>query len=210
MKPLIGLLGGCGSRASAFIYQRVIDCTLADKDSDFPKLLVYNLPVKNLGISCKPSQELITEIAAAAMLLTNAGCKQIWLGCNSLHVILPALKEYSLKIVDMPKLFIKHYGLDKTYPPLILGSETTDKHELYPGDSVTAAQQLLINVLIQNIIRRPPNDEDRRHLASLMHGRFVVLACTELSVIYWSMSSVDRLPFNVIDTVDFIAKQIAK
>ncbi len=208
-KERLGLLGGVGARASALIYQRAMDYVVgAQSDADFPDLLIYSKPFKHSSVSCTDQiDELKQELHEALDRLVSAGCTKIWIACNSLHLY--DLTKYP--VVNLPRLIMAENKEFFAKKPIILGSEATVKAGLYNGCDYN--EQGLINEMINQVITSPASWISRQalmHVLSTMRAKNVLLACTELSVLFWSMPENERMQFpNVLDTSDFIAKKIA-
>ena len=75
MKNMIGLLGGYGSRATALIFERDINVhSKARADSEFPHLLVYNLPSEVASVQMLDRKALLKEVFLALQVFERAGC----------------------------------------------------------------------------------------------------------------------------------------
>jgi aspartate/glutamate racemase len=216
MKDMIGLLGGYGSRATALIFDRAINVhSRARSDSEFPHLLVYNLPSEVASVQMLDRKALFEEVYLALQALERAGCDRVYMACNSLYTLHDDLLErldqfgmtflpyFPMRVINDNAVFFNG-GF-----PIVLGSRATC-NKLYPGIQPSNAEQDMIDDLINRVIKRPPGEYERTTLAYLCAHRKVVLACTELSVIYWSMSEQmreDECP-NVLDFADELAHQL--
>lgn len=209
-----GLLGGYGSRATALIFDRCINvyCAKADSDRDFPHVLVYNLPSTVADVEMSKT-ELLDEVASGLRLLKHAGCQTIYMACNTLYFMRDELMQRvrltEQELPNMPLRVKNEHPTFFTNTTRVLCSQALINNPIYPG-IYNEKQQYLLNMLINGVIRRPPTDHDRNLLSSICAGTWpVILACTELSVIYWSMTKEERDKLNVVDFADTLAKHLA-
>lgn len=219
-KKKIGLLGGMGSRASALIYQRAMDYVHAYDDSSFPDLMIYNCPFVGSTATAKKSLVIERQVQSGLDRLQQAGCTEIWLGCNSMHLY--DVSRYP--VVDMPKMFIAEHKVFFDYQPIVLGSEATNQNGLYPGK-----QGSILTSFIDAVIKRPPTQKDIYEFEkmliilssstkavnfctrdNLQQQVPILIACTELSVLFWSIPNAEIKFPKVLDTLDFIAYKISQ
>lgn len=211
-KELKGLLGGIGAYASSLIYQKVIDATRPKlHDRDFPNLLIYNLPCNYLEGDFFESKGAIEEINNGLEVLTRAGCKKIWIACNSVHSFFDKLNHENVEFWVKP--FINS---NPNREVLVLGSAHTYKTKfydtlsgascIYPNKSVQAEIEKIILLTIQNKITQNEIFALQRILNKYAYY-VIALACTELSVVY---SKLNHKYENVIDSSEFIAREILK
>lgn len=211
-KELKGLLGGVGAYASNLIYQKVLDSTKPKfHDCDFPNLIIYNLPCNYLNGDFFESAGSINEINQGLDILRSAGCRKIWIACNSIHSFFNKLKNENVEFWVEP--FINS---SKIKDVLILGSEHTSRTLFY--NSLTKnrcfypnkEEQLIINRMILNAIQNQTTQEDVFALQKILnkYSYFeIALACTELSIVYSKLNCKYK---NVIDSSEFIAQEILK
>lgn len=211
-KELKGLLGGIGAYASSHIYQMVLDYTRPKLlDSDFPNLIIYNLPCSFLNQENYENSGTIEEINHGIKVLNQAGTKKIYIGCNSIHSFIDKLD--SKNVIDWTKDFIntspsnnimilgsKHTVNSNFYEPLLRKEQNIH----YPTIKEQETINNLIVLAIQNKITKTEIDKFQGLLSK--YNKFTIaICCTELSIIYFKLNH--KYP-NVIDSCDFIAKEI--
>src|SRR6185369_2095067 len=92
----VGLLGGTGPQATAFIYQHLIEVSQtaygARNNDEYPYLIFASVPIpdfisskNNLGVAEKMLKEAVAD-------LERAGCDALCLGSNTVHILLDKLR----------------------------------------------------------------------------------------------------------------------
>lgn len=192
-----GILGGCGAYASAELYRRTLTITAAQKDSDFPELLVYNMPSKHLGSARKASPELLFETLKGLKVLKQAGCTEVWIACISLHALLPQIEQ-------VYPGFVKSRVPNVPNGSLVVCSKITRDAQLF-GSNVTyvaeEAEQLIYNLAmygygLAGIVMLKAIT--KRHLEYIRPA--LVLGCTELSLLNGNKQFAEA--FKHITTID--------
>jgi len=95
MKKRIGILGGMGPEATAYMFGLLIKNTLVEKDQDHIQVLIYSnpkIPPRTdaiLGIGPNPTPELIQGIN----LLLKGGADLILIPCITAHFFLPDINK---------------------------------------------------------------------------------------------------------------------
>lgn len=211
-KELKGLLGGIGSYASSFIYQKALDYTRnKNHDKDYPNLLVYNLPCTSLIGENYETKESMLEIEQGLDILRNAGCKKIWIGCNSVHSFINNINN--TYVIDWTKQLLTNLSTDNV---LVLCSRHTrntglyeknsNKNIYYPSDTEQKELDTMILKAIKNKIHQQEIDQLRRTL-SKYNKMNIAIACTELSLVY---SRINHKYINVVDSCEYIAYEISQ
>jgi aspartate racemase len=96
MKKTIGILGGMGPRATIYLFDRIIQLTRAEKDSDHIPIIVYNNPkipdrtesILHGGPSSLPF------LIDGAKLLEKAGADLIIMPCITAHYYYPEIIKH--------------------------------------------------------------------------------------------------------------------
>jgi len=106
MKKTIGILGGMGPEATAYMYELIIENTKAEKDQDHIRVIVYSNPqipprteaLLNKGASPVPL------LAEGVKILKKAGADLIIMPCMTAHCFYPEIssqiKFHFLSLVD--------------------------------------------------------------------------------------------------------------
>lgn len=107
-KPMLGILGGMGAFAGQRLVKRAFEMAVehgAKKDSDFPRLLYYNLPAKGLDpTGVHDSKTFLQEVRAALSRMEMCGCHRLMIACMSAYAIYPKLQDgCSAEILNVPE-----------------------------------------------------------------------------------------------------------
>ena len=93
----IGLLGGVGPQATAFIYQKLIDSAQANhnavNNNDYPDVLIASVPVPDFISSKEHLDDAKKMLIEAAKGLERAGCQALCIGSNTVHILLKDLEN---------------------------------------------------------------------------------------------------------------------
>ena len=105
----IGLLGGVGPQATAFIYQKLIDSAQANhnavNNNDYPDVLIASVPVPDFISSKEHLDDAKKMLIEAAKGLERAGCQALCIGSNTVHILLKDLEnEVSIPFISMIEL----------------------------------------------------------------------------------------------------------
>lgn len=158
-------------------------------NTSFPKYLEEEISIKN-----KNCNLILPYLIKSIRQLESAKSDFLVLPCNTLHSLLPKLKQKSnLKFIDLIDETVKH--IKKDYKKIgILSTNKTKKEKLYdklldriniiyPNDE----EQNKISEIIVKIIRGEKNKEDKIYLEGLINkfinlgAEKVILACTDLN-----------------------------
>jgi aspartate/glutamate racemase len=95
---LIGIIGGMGAFAGLRLVEHAFNVAIANgarKDSEFPRLVYYNLAARGMDESGMSDAKVVfhqLRIAIGQMQLV--GCNPILIACNSVHEIYSKLTEF--------------------------------------------------------------------------------------------------------------------
>ena len=110
-QEVIGILGGMGPAATADFYAKLVALTLARRDQDHPKVVIWADPtvpdrsLALLGRGPDPSEWL----ARGAQGLAAAGATLVAIPCNTAHAFLPGVAQrIGLPVVHMIDEVAKH------------------------------------------------------------------------------------------------------
>ncbi|HAF61478.1 MAG TPA: hypothetical protein DCK95_04045 [Anaerolineaceae bacterium] len=215
----VGIVGGFGPETTAKFYEQVFFACQKENPLVKPHILISSVPLpfqiestailKNEGV-----ERYIPYLTAETHRLEKAGADFIVMPCNSLHIHIDTLRAS----VHIPVLSIIHetaqYLNQRSIQQVgILSTAMTAHHHLYEnGLSVydilcrtpDAAQQILLNEIVLNLVNGKNEHKDRETLLSIMHSfsdvDCILLACTDLQLLDLSHPS---LP--VFDTMQILA-----
>ena len=92
--PLVGILGGMGPAATAYLYQRIIALTPARTDQEHLAVTIWadpSVPDRTealLGVGADPTPTLVS----GARKLREAGAELVAIACNTAHAFAPAVE----------------------------------------------------------------------------------------------------------------------
>lgn len=102
-RKVLGLIGGMGPVASAYMLDRLVTLTPAEKDQDHIETIVHSnsrVPDRTAGI-CGTGPSPLSELARSVDLLTRMGVDCIVFACMTSHHFLPELRRRtSVELID--------------------------------------------------------------------------------------------------------------
>lgn len=222
MKPLVGIVGGMGPRATVLFQDRILSRSRGS-DQSLPALHVINdgsIPDRSsfvLGAGDDPAP----AIQAAISMLEQQGCSVLCMPCNTAHAeqILGRLHfNAGTQLLHMPELTVQEIARLGCKRTAILATEGTIAAGLYQQlctqrqisyVAPSAAIQASVTQIIKQIKRADHNDLDvvlgkLRTFLIEAGVDSVILGCTELSFI------ADQLPSHIftVDTLDVLADAV--
>jgi aspartate racemase len=221
LKPAIGVIGGLGPQASVLLYRLLIDRTplhtrLRDT-SDYPRVVLLSTSLPNKlqnGEITDPGvlAGIVALLQAEVRLLEQCGAVVNAIACNTAHLALPQLQSVTgVPFLSIPALMRAHAA--KFQRPGYLSTKLTRDTGLYdgvhprlhrPGDDETQRAEDYIFRLLGGGI----TDADRRDFRAFAEEYraknnldAVILACTELPVIYGDTQDAEA----IVSTLDVLA-----
>lgn len=214
----IGILGGMGPQASARLYELLIEGTKAYTpaaiDSDYPEIVLLNVPVPSFISNKKELQKAKQMLIEHTILLEQAGCLVNGIACNTAHILLSDLQAVTkVPFLSIPKLVAKkvqasgfeRVGLLAT--PVTLSSTLFD--EALKGIEIVRPSNGVANkiaTLIYKQLNGRIDTKDRKKLGQIVDEfkktqklDAVILGCTELPLVY---GKADK---TVIDTLQLLS-----
>ncbi len=220
--PILGILGGVGPLATAYFMELLIEKTPAQTDQDHMPMIVFNdpqIPDRTAYIldNTKPNPQ--QEMTKVARMLEKSGAEYIAIPCNTAHYFYEAISE----AVRIPVLNIMEetsrrissiFGPGATVG--LLATEGTVKSGVFQGYFENRAirtivpdesGQAVVTHLIYDCVKANEPYDEKDFLAEAQKLReagcdAVVVACTELSVIYQNLS---ERPDWLFDSLDILA-----
>jgi aspartate racemase len=218
-KPIIGILGGMGPRATVDFESRLLS-KFPGTDQSIPTIITINdgsIPDRTdylLGNGPDP----IPQLYINAQKLMAVGADIVCMPCNTAHSdeILGRLQQHiDIPLLNMPKACVEFAIKNNAQRVLILGTDGTKASQvfskqnnavqcIYPSDQT---QQLLMHIIAT--IKRGQQISNTQ-LFQLEQGiatrpaNLVFLACTELGAIQKQLNNT-----RVIDSLDILTDQCA-
>lgn len=214
---VIGILGGMGPEATAALYLRIIRIFQerygAVYDSDFPEMVIVNVPLPDVVEKANCNKEKIEMLVRASKKLENSGADFIAIPCNTVTKYVPEMeKAVSIPIISIIRETanaVLKLGLKKV---ALIGTEATIKSRIYckllKGIQVLTlneAEQKETTEIILNILAGRKLQEDKEKLTAfikklkLSGAEKVILGCTDLPLLTGNMS-------DTVDSLDVLAE----
>ena len=197
----LGIIGGVGSSASSYFYEKLLNNTKVNKDQDHLDMIILNhasIPDRTSYIVDHSKENPLPAILEDIKILNNLNVELIMIPCNTSHYFYDEFQAASkAKVYHMIKETVKHLASQGIKKVGIWATDGTIQSELY--------QKACIEFNIEYVI---PCSENQKIVMSLIYdyvkagkkgdyGLFkkiqremnkkevqsIILACTELSVL---------------------------
>ena len=208
-----------GPEATADLYLRIIRIFQrqygAIYDSDFPEILIYNLPLPDV-VENSTSPELIKQtLIRGIQKLAGGAVDFIAVPCNTVMYyrkdLLKSVSVPVINIVDQTIDYCKARGITTLG---IISTSNTRKTRLYKSDSLTVLyptlnQQRTVTSIILTILTGRKRPRDRAVLKEIIQSLLergaqkVILGCTELPLLW-------RNGEKVIDPNQILAEAVVR
>ncbi len=189
----IGIIGGAGPMASAFLYTSILHVCgqkyNANDYADFPEILLVSYPFTRGN-----EKKIRTEITECLAKLKKIGASLFCVASHSFHSFLPSTLPTGF--VSLVSETLREAKRLKISTALVLASETTIRSSLYEQPGIIcvyppASDQLLVNQLIREVAGGEVNKTQSKKLISMISRLRktlsfdgVLIACTELPLIH--------------------------
>lgn len=227
--PIIWVLGWMGAFASSRFYQIILEKSSAVfwaiRNSDYPHLIIDNIPVKDLVWSIEDKDSTIDFVALEAVKLSKMGCTYLCMPCNTMHLyesnITKDLSE-STKFISMVDVVIEQLINDGHLNIGIIWTRTTLESWLYDrkihsnviiNKPTKAEISILVNI-IENVISgniTSSHKDDLIKICRSLQNKWstaIILWCTELPIVL-SQIMPELLPeIQFYDPLDLLAQKI--
>lgn len=200
----VGVIGGLGPETTARFYQEVIALSLANNHENYPKILIYSVPLPlNLERECiinaKNEEKCVPFLIKAAQTLEKAGADFVVMPCNSLHVFIKEIRSVVkipiLSIVEETVKFLKGKNVRSVG---VLATTITINRRLYENKLIeshikqilpSAQDQEVIGEIIYHLVSNNYTITDKKNLNKIISQLdkkkvdAVILACTDLQLV---------------------------
>jgi aspartate racemase len=222
-KKTIGILGGMGPLASANLYHKIIKIAQeehhAEQDTDFPPMIIYNLPLFGFDETGFANPTLVKgQLIAGVKKLESAGSDFIIIACNTVHHFYQDMQDaIKIPIISIIKEAAKVADEKGLKVVGLLSSESTNKLKIYQKVlddyaiktlSVTDQQQKLLNEIILHVMSGTQGKAEKTCLQTIIDdlckqgAQGVILGCTELPLAICQ----DDVSVALLDSTEIIAK----
>ena len=216
----IGVIGGMGPTTSIHFYELVINRFQERKGArynyEFPEMMIHNVPSPD-NVAAGVNEELRTFMLDSCSKLEKAGVDFITVPCNSAHVFIDDLIEFSsvpvINILEETANTAKRCGLKNV---LVLGTWSTLKHGLYnswleklgvPYQTPNEKDQKVLTELILKVCDGSVDENAKQRFADLIAGYSdvdsVILGCTELPQV-----ASAKIGVPVFDSLEILADSV--
>jgi len=200
MKPLLGVIGGMGTQATAWFYEKLHCLQTVSVEQEFLDVLLYSMPSapdRTAYITGRSSESPLGSLIHAAKTLETAGADCIALPCATSHFfyadLVAAVNVPILNMLDETASYVSERGITKV---CLFATDGTVKGrafhsafeklgiEVVTPDDETQDSLMKIIYDVKRGVDVSPDTIDVITAKSLETGAdAVILGCTELCVI---------------------------
>lgn len=221
----LGVLGGMGSKASAYFYNLIVDLTEAQNDQDHVNAVYINcasMPDRTEAILSGEDTLLKKLLIENVNILASLGVSHIAIPCNTSHFFWKEMQEsVDIPIINMVQKTLdfiveKDSGRKKFLKVGLLatdGTVRTGVYEKYLDDSImemvypsSEMQEIVMDVIYKGVKgSQGVTFNELEEVLDELRGRdcdYIILGCTELSVI-----SGRENDSYIVDALEVLAKE---
>ncbi len=218
MNYKLGIIGGMGSMATVEFFKRIVDKTKANCDQEHLDLIILNhasMPDRTRSI-LNNNKDLFLKLIKDIELLENIGVSYIAITCNTSYYYIEELqKRTKLNIINMPfetlQYIFNNYGSVKVG---LLGTTGTLKFDIYNKYAsqfkikIIKPNEIDQNIIMDSIYKLKQTKNlyypkiEQIIIKMLKECDFIILGCTELSLMKFNIDSV-----KIIDAMDILVKK---
>lgn len=213
----IGILGGMGPEATAYLYLRVIQLFQQEYgavyDSDFPEINIINLPIPDVVENLNEQGRVKRMLIGAVKKLEAYGVDFIAIPCNTVtHYINDMQAAVSISIINIVEETANEVLKSRVKRVGLLGTEATIKSRIYADllcgvriFTLGQAEQAVTTKIIMDLLAGKKSVEDKERLEEYIQklkslgAEKIILGCTELPLLLKGNA-------DVFDTLEILAK----
>lgn len=216
----IGILGGMGPQASAYMYQLLIELSIenfrATNNDDFPEIVLHSIPVPDFISNKKEKGTAFEMLKSSVERMNELNISYLSVPCNTAHLLLDDLRRISkAPLISMIDQVVAAVKADKVTRVGVLGAPCTLQSNLYQdalhNNDITsivpsASCYDLLEKTIRNVLKGTASDFDAKALWEIALGlreqgaEGIVLGCTELPLVF-----PFKREFRVYDSVEVLS-----
>lgn len=225
---MLGILGGMGPSASVSVYGKIIDLAQevygAEQDTDYPPMMIYNLPLAGFDETGFVDVELVRkQLVGGVKRLEDAGSDFIIIACNTVHYFYDDMqKAVNIPIINLLGKAVARANESGFKKIGLLSSESTKKLNLYEDIAkkndieiivTTNEEQELTNDVILSVMSGIEGEKEISILKKIIDrmasegAEAIVLGCTELPI---ALNEKDIAPLPLFDTISIAAEEVLK
>lgn len=219
----LGIIGGMGPLATAYLFNRIVEFTDAQKDQDHIDIVILNhatLPDRTEVIKSGKYENFISAIVKDGKELEKLGVSNIAIPCNTSHFFYDEIqKRLDVNVINMVKetvLYIKNNKTDIKKVG-IMATDGTIKTKTYAKECILQGiepvlpsekmQKTVMSIIYDEIKNGKKGSLDRfMEVVDELREKecdMVILACTELSY----FKEYHNIPEYCIDAMDVLVKK---
>jgi len=214
MKPKsIGIIGGAGPLAGAFLLKRILSLSGevygCYRDADFPQVFLISFPFSEMLCPDMDIAKLRKELSGCLEQLRKNGASVLAIACNTLHAFLDEKDELN-DLVHLLRTLAEEISLSDT--PLVFCTSTSVQFGLhkqfFPCTYPDTQTQQEVDRIIDQILRGADQSvilEKLEKLLQVQTTNTIILGCTELSLFSAYLSVPNK---QIIDPLEVIANKI--
>ncbi|WP_067497405.1 aspartate/glutamate racemase family protein [Actinoplanes sp. TFC3] len=204
----IGVIGGVGPLATAWLYERLVALSDPRGSGHYPDIVIHNLPFEVRSEVAfvagddagEDAEHLTDQLVRSVRVLATAGAGHVLLPCNTLHSLLPAVRArlgtQAPQVAHMPQLTAQAVPAGSRV--LVLGTGATVRLDYYGGllrerdctvTYLDSGDQDWLETLIQRAISEnlaglwPAIEQMVAAHVAVRRPDVVLLACTDLDTL---------------------------
>lgn len=206
----IGIIGGAGPVASAFLYKVILEiCQKKYGSSDyneFPEIIIVSFPF------IREAEKIKKDLVLCLDKLKKAGASLFCIACNSFHGFLPDTSDiHFVHLINEAVKATKELNIRRA---LVLAAQKTVDLKLYEQEFFDCVypsieDQASVQKMIREVTGGTVSSEQADILKKIIAKHSVegvILACTELPVIHRAFPLSQGLP--CVDTVEVLANKL--
>ncbi len=222
MNKKIGVLGGMGSQATQYFFKKIIENTDADRDQDYPDMIIINqasLPDRTAIIQSGETEEFISMIERNLKILEFAQVDHIAITCNTSHFFFNKIQSKTkLPIINMVEETVKSIINNAIVKKIgILATDGTILTKIYENECIknnieaiipsTESQKKIMNIIYKEIkAGEKGNFDSFMEVVEELRDKecdAIILACTELSY----LKENHKMPEYCVDALDVLVRK---
>jgi aspartate racemase len=225
----IGILGGMGPAASAELYSLIIDRAQnkygAVQDTDYPPMIIYNLPLEGFDETGFVDKERVkVQLISGVQRLEKAGADFIVIACNTVHYYLDEMQAaIAIPILSLPEKTAQAVCDGGHNSVGLLASQSTREMGLYQKEFdrknietilATDEEQEILNTIILHVMAGKHTRKDSHMMTQIIErmveggAQAIVLGCTELPLVPYE-HSVSQPIYNTLSVASESALEFA-
>jgi len=211
--PLLGVIGGMGTQATAYFYEKIHKLQKISKEQDYLDIIVYSMPSipdRTAYITGKSTENPLIYLIHAAQTLEKAGSTCIALPCATSHYFYKDLTNSVnipiLHLLDETAKHVNDLGIKKI---TLLATTGTIKGKAFhtalekynietttpPENIQSKIMKIIYDIKKGDIVSQ--QELNRIIDISLNNTESVILGCTELCVI----NNINSKTVNILDVL---------